>query len=146
MDVTAAKQAEEALHEAQAELAHVTRVTTLGELAASIAHEVNQPLAAIVTNGELACAGSTASRRTWTRRAAPWSDDQGRQRASEVIQRLRALVQEDRSGEDFARHQRSDQRGDPLVQQEVFSHRVSLRLDWRRRCRRCSATACSCSR
>jgi len=42
-----ADQAEKALHQAQAELARVTRVTTLGELAASIAHEVNQPLAAI---------------------------------------------------------------------------------------------------
>ena len=49
-DVTAAvraDQVEEALHQAQAELARVTRVTTLGELAASIAHEINQPLAAI---------------------------------------------------------------------------------------------------
>src|SRR5713101_667326 len=49
-DVTAAvraEQVEKALHQAQAELARVTRVTTLGELAASIAHEINQPLAAI---------------------------------------------------------------------------------------------------
>ncbi len=45
-----AEQTEHALREAQADLAHVTRVTTLGELAASIAHEVNQPLAAILTN------------------------------------------------------------------------------------------------
>lgn len=43
--------AEVAAHEARAQLAHVARVTTLGELAASIAHEVNQPLAAIVTTG-----------------------------------------------------------------------------------------------
>jgi C4-dicarboxylate-specific signal transduction histidine kinase len=43
-------QAEEALRQAQADLAHVSRVTTLGELAASIAHEVNQPLAAIVAD------------------------------------------------------------------------------------------------
>jgi two-component system, LuxR family, sensor kinase FixL len=50
-DITERKRAEEALHTAQADLAHVTRVTTMGELAASIAHEVNQPLAAIVTNG-----------------------------------------------------------------------------------------------
>jgi two-component system sensor kinase FixL len=40
------------LQKAQAELAHVTRVMTLGELTASIAHEVNQPLAAVVTNGQ----------------------------------------------------------------------------------------------
>src|ERR1043166_7342389 len=43
-------QASEALREAQAELAHINRVTTMGELAASIAHEVNQPLAGVVTN------------------------------------------------------------------------------------------------
>src|SRR6266851_7358466 len=49
-DITEYVQAEEALQQAQAELAHVTRVTTLGELAASIAHEVNQPLAAIVAD------------------------------------------------------------------------------------------------
>jgi len=56
-DVTAAvraDQAEAALRQVQAELAHVTRVTTLGELAASIAHEVNQPIAATLTNGEAA--------------------------------------------------------------------------------------------
>jgi NO-binding membrane sensor protein with MHYT domain/putative SOS response-associated peptidase YedK len=46
------KRAEETLRQAQTDLAHVTRVTTLGELTASIAHEVNQPLAAVVTNAE----------------------------------------------------------------------------------------------
>ena len=46
--------AQEALHTAQSELAHVTRVTSMGELMASIAHEVNQPLSAIVTNGSAA--------------------------------------------------------------------------------------------
>ena len=52
MDVTERALAEEALQNAQAELARVTRLTTLATLAASIAHEINQPLAAIVTNGE----------------------------------------------------------------------------------------------
>ncbi|MGV8917865.1 MAG: two-component system sensor histidine kinase NtrB [Pseudomonas sp.] len=91
-DITAAKQAEEALHRSQVELAHVTRVTTLGELAASIAHEVNQPLAAVTTNAE---AGMR-----WLNREVP---DLGEvrsaitrisseaQRASEVIKRIRAL-------------------------------------------------------
>src|SRR6202007_1249418 len=57
LDLSEQKRAEEALRrsqahlaEAQAELAHVTRVTALGELAASIAHEVNQPLAGMLTN------------------------------------------------------------------------------------------------
>jgi C4-dicarboxylate-specific signal transduction histidine kinase len=47
----ALEKAEEGLRKAQADLAHVSRVTTMGELVASIAHEVNQPLGAIVTNG-----------------------------------------------------------------------------------------------
>jgi signal transduction histidine kinase/GAF domain-containing protein len=51
MDVTERRRAEEAVREAQAELARVARLTTMGELAASIAHEINQPLAAIVSNG-----------------------------------------------------------------------------------------------
>src|SRR5947208_10769926 len=54
-DITAtirADHAEEALRNAQTELAHVTRVTTLGELTTSIAHEVNQPLAAVIANAE----------------------------------------------------------------------------------------------
>jgi PAS domain S-box-containing protein len=44
------KKSEEALNKAQTELAHITRLTTMGELTASIAHEVNQPLAAVVNN------------------------------------------------------------------------------------------------
>jgi PAS domain S-box-containing protein len=50
MDITATRDAQEALHAAQAKLAHVNRVTTMGQLAASIAHEINQPITAVVTN------------------------------------------------------------------------------------------------
>jgi PAS domain S-box-containing protein len=91
--VTRRKQAEEELRKAQAELAHVSRVTTLGELTASIAHEVNQPLAAIVTNGQ-------ASLRLLSRsqpdideaRAALESMISDSLRASKVIKRIRALL------------------------------------------------------
>src|SRR5215470_5839287 len=51
MDVTEARRVEEQMHDARSELAHVARVTTLGELTAAIAHEINQPLAAAVTGG-----------------------------------------------------------------------------------------------
>ena len=95
-DITAtirADHAEEALREAQAELAHVTRVTTLGELTASIAHEVNQPLAAVVANAE-ACL-RWLDRGTpdldAARRSVEWIIDDGN-RASEVIRRVRALA------------------------------------------------------
>jgi PAS domain-containing protein len=50
LDLTDRKRAEEALRKSQAELAHVTRVATLGELTGSIAHEINQPLGAVVNN------------------------------------------------------------------------------------------------
>jgi PAS domain S-box-containing protein len=53
-DIDDQKRAERALQTAHGELAHVTRVTTLGEMSASIAHEINQPLAAILTNAEAA--------------------------------------------------------------------------------------------
>ena len=92
MDISAAIRAQEAFKEAHAALAHVTRIATLGELMASIAHEVNQPLAAIVTNGE-------ASLR-WLGRAKPELGEARSAveemisdaiRASEVLRRLRAL-------------------------------------------------------
>ena len=51
MDITEHKRAEEALRNAQAELARVARLTTLGELAALLAHEINQPLTAVATSG-----------------------------------------------------------------------------------------------
>ena len=68
-DLTDHVRASEALQQAQAELAHVTRVTTLGELAASIAHEVNQPLAAIVADAN-ACLNWLAASRSRPRQAS----------------------------------------------------------------------------
>src|SRR5262249_56112307 len=52
LDLSERKRSEEGLQRAHAELAHISRVMTVGELTASIAHEVTQPLAAIVTNGD----------------------------------------------------------------------------------------------
>jgi C4-dicarboxylate-specific signal transduction histidine kinase len=62
-DVEERRQVDEALHEAQTELAHVARLTTMGELVVSLAHELNQPLAGVITNGE-AC-------RRWLERDPP---------------------------------------------------------------------------
>jgi len=83
----------EALQKVQTELAHVTRVMTLGELTASIAHEVNQPLAAIVTNGNATLrwlGGATPN--LHEARQAVERIIKDSYRASEVITRIRAFV------------------------------------------------------
>jgi C4-dicarboxylate-specific signal transduction histidine kinase len=87
------QRAEEALQKAQTELAHVTRVMTLGELTASIAHEVNQPLAAVVTNGQAGLRWlALETPRLDEARAAVERIVRDGNRASEVIQRIRALA------------------------------------------------------
>jgi PAS domain S-box-containing protein len=93
VDRTERKQAEEALQKAQAELAHVTRVTTLGELSATIAHEVNQPLAAVVTNANasLRWLAGDSPNLTEAREAMRRIIRDGK-RADEIIGRIRALA------------------------------------------------------
>ena len=92
-DITERKRAEEALHKAQAELAHITRVTTMNALTSSIAHEVSQPLGAIVSNGYAGL--------RWLDRQPPKLEEARRtfehivedgHRAGEVIGRVRALL------------------------------------------------------
>jgi C4-dicarboxylate-specific signal transduction histidine kinase len=92
-DVTELKEHEEKLRQTQAELARAIRVTAMGELTASIAHEVNQPLMGVVTNANAAT--------RWLA-AVPPNLEEARQavgriardgnRASEVIKRIRALM------------------------------------------------------
>jgi PAS domain S-box-containing protein len=137
IDMTDRKRAEERLRaseqrflDAQMELAHVTRITTLGELAASIAHEVNQPLAGVVSNAEAGL--------RWLRRGTPdpdaacrsleWIIDDGN-RASEVIRRVRALANKTSLEKvpldvnDIVRETI------PLVRRELISHQVLLRME-----------------
>jgi PAS domain S-box-containing protein len=98
-DVTERRASEARLRQMQDELAHVTRVSTLGELTASIAHELNQPLTGIVVGA------STCMR--WLGHSPPRIDEalesaqrirRDGQRAGEVIARLRDLFQKDDSG------------------------------------------------
>ncbi|MCS0495941.1 ATP-binding protein [Ancylobacter sp. MQZ15Z-1] len=128
-DLTERRRAEDALHQTRTQLTHVTRITTLGELTASIAHEINQPLAAVVTNGA-ACL-------RWLDRPEPDIGEakasvermisNGR-RASDVVARLRALAR------------RSEPQHTPLdvnevveemlqlLERELAQHRIALEL------------------
>jgi PAS domain S-box-containing protein len=93
MDVSEAKRAEQELRQAQAELAHITRVMTLGELTASIAHEVNQPITGVVTSAQAGLRWLAAEPPNLNEVRELLSrivKDGGR--AGDVIHRIRALI------------------------------------------------------
>ena len=127
-DVTERKRAEEQVQKTQAELAHVARVTTMGELTSSIAHEVNQPLTAIVTNGN-------ASLR-WLSNNPPNVDEakesvarivKDGHRASEVVGRVRSFFR--KSAPETGRIDVNDVIKDvvSMVQGELRANGVQLR-------------------
>ena len=96
MDITAAKRAEEELHKARTELAHVARVTTLGELTASIAHEVNQPLSGIMTRASAALRWlSGESPNVEKARETLRQIVEATHRASDVVGSVRAMFNKD---------------------------------------------------
>ncbi len=132
-DITAvirADHAEQALRKAQAELAHVTRVTMLGELTASIAHEVNQPLAAVVANAEasLRWLDRETPDLAAARRSVEWVINDGC-RASEVIRRVRALANKADMEKVQLDINQVVKEAIALVQRELVRHRVLLRTE-----------------
>jgi PAS domain S-box-containing protein len=92
VDLTERKRSEEALRRAQADLAHVSRITTLGEMTTSIAHEVNQPLGSVVNNANACLAILTKSSPNLGEvRQALQEIIEGADRATAVISRVRNL-------------------------------------------------------
>src|SRR2546430_2056866 len=128
--LTERKRADEALREAQAELAHVTRVTTLGELAAAIAHEINQPLAAVITNGS-AClrwlAGTTPNLNE-ARQAVGRIIRDGN-RAGDVIAKIRALLRKTSTEKEPVDMNETIREVVALAQGEVQRNGVTLRAE-----------------
>ncbi len=91
-DITERKHAEEALRQAQADLAHVSRVTTMGELTASLAHEVNQPITAAVTDANACLRWLTRdSPDVEEARAAAARIVKDAMRAADIVSRIRLL-------------------------------------------------------
>jgi C4-dicarboxylate-specific signal transduction histidine kinase len=132
-DITAsirADLAEQALRKAHAELAHVTRVKTLGELTASIAHEVNQPLAAVVANAEasLRWLDREIPDLAAVRRSVEWVINDSC-RASEVIRHVRALANKTDMEKAPLDINHVVKETIALVQREIASHRISLRTE-----------------
>src|SRR5262249_4289748 len=122
-----AEQTERALHQTQAELAHVSRVTTLGELAASIAHEINQPLAAIVADASAGLNWLDASSIKLDNVREPLTGIVGDgERAAQVVSRIRALLS--RSPVERAPCDLNQVIGEvaAIVQPELRRHRIVL--------------------
>ncbi|MFM0513870.1 PAS domain-containing sensor histidine kinase [Paraburkholderia sp. RL17-373-BIF-A] len=131
MDVTEGRVAQEALDRSTAELAHVTRVTMLGELAASIAHEVTQPLAAIVTCGDAAL--------RWMNRPQIDLKEVGQsinqmirdaRRASDVIRQIRAMAQKRDPSQAILDLNAIVRESIELVRRELDGHRVEVDADY----------------
>jgi len=127
-DVTESKVAEEALDKARSELAHATRVTTLGALTASIAHEVKQPIAAAVTSAQ------TALR--WLDARPPELDEvrealarivRAGKRAGDVVGQIRALVSKAPPRKDSVEINAAIREVVELTRGEAAKSRVSVR-------------------
>jgi PAS domain S-box-containing protein len=131
MDVSAATRAELELRHAQAELAHISRVTSLDQLTASIAHEVNQPITGVVSNAE-------ASLR-WLRADAPNLDKvreilgqivKDGMRAGDVINRIRALIKKAPQRMAWVDINEAALDVTTLVRSELLIHGVSLQTEF----------------
>ena len=129
-DITARKQAQEDLRNAHAELAHVNRVMTMGELAASIAHEVNQPLAAIVASGD-SCTAWLANEppNLDKARAAAGRVIQAATQASEIVQRIRALFKKTTASTASVNVNAVIEDTISLLRHETQRHDISLRTE-----------------
>jgi PAS domain S-box-containing protein len=129
-EVTERKRAEEAARQHQAELTHVLRLSTMGEMAAGLAHEINQPLAAIVNYAQ-GCSRRLRGNRSAVDAVLPVIDDIASEalRAGEIIRRLRSLVRKETPRQDWI--DLSDVAGETLrlVQPDTFQHGVTVRLD-----------------
>ena len=128
--ITQQKRAEEALRQAQADLAHVNRVTTMGELTASLAHEVNQPIAAAGTDAD------TCLR--WLTRDQP-DPEEAREaasrvvkdatRAAEIISRIRLLFKKDTSQRELVHVNEIIREMIVLLRGEAARYSISFRTD-----------------
>jgi PAS domain S-box-containing protein len=124
------KRAQEDLRDTQAELAHMTRVMTMGELTASIAHEVNQPLAAIIASGDSCAAWLAADPPNIDRaRAASTRMIQAATQASDIVQRTRAFFRKTSSARVPLGINEAIEEALQLIRGEILRKDVSLRME-----------------
>jgi PAS domain S-box-containing protein len=129
-DITERKQAEEALRQMQSDLTHVSRVSTMGELTASLAHEINQPIAAAVTDA------STCLR--WLTRDHPDVEEareaalrmvKDASRAAEIISRIRVLFKKGTPQRELVDINQIIREMATLMRGEATRHSISVRTE-----------------
>jgi NO-binding membrane sensor protein with MHYT domain/two-component sensor histidine kinase len=130
VSVSERKRAEEALRRAREDLAHVNRVTTMGELTASLAHEVNQPIAAAVTNANACLRWLTADPPNLEEaRASALSIVKDGMRASEIISRIRLLFKKGSPQREPVDVNEIIREMIVLLRSEVTRHSISVRAE-----------------
>src|SRR5467141_2266727 len=129
-DITEHKRAEEALRQAQVDLAHVNRVTTMGELTASLAHEVNQPIAAAVTNANTCMRWLAADTPNLKEaRAAAMRIVKDGKRAGEIISRIRLLFKKGTPERELVDLNEVIQEMIVLLRSEAMRYSISVRTE-----------------
>jgi PAS domain S-box-containing protein len=133
MDVTERRRAEEErerLRQAQAELAHMNRVTTMGELTASLAHEVNQPIAAALTNANTCLRWLTRDvPDVEEARAAAMRIVKDQTRAAEIVGRIRLLFKKGTSQRELADVNEIILEMTVLLRGETRRYNIVVRMD-----------------
>ncbi len=146
-DLTERKQAELETQRSRAEIAHLSRVAMLGELSGSLAHEINQPLAAILSNAQ-------AGQRFLAHDDVDLNEIReiledivaADQRAGEVIRRLRVLLKKGELKHQPLHLNEVIQDILKLVRNDLLIHNITLRAEYSANCRSSKATGFSCSK
>jgi PAS domain S-box-containing protein len=129
-DVSERKRAEEAARQHQAELTHVLRLSTMGEMAAGLAHEINQPLGAIVNYAQ-GCSRRLRGNPGDVDAVLPVIDDIAAEglRAGEIIRRLRSLVRKETPRQDWFDLAEIASEALHLVEPDAYEHGVTVQVD-----------------
>lgn len=129
-DITERKHAEEALRQAQTDLAHASRLTTMGEFTASLAHEVKQPIAAAVTDANTCVRWITRDEPDLKEaREAAWRIVKDAERASEIINRVRLLFKKGTPQRELVDVNEVAREMIVLLGDEASRHSISVRTE-----------------